>query len=89
MSFTGMDIQAVRCLGGQMNQAACEIQQIEQRLTSLLQNAGWIGPDREHFVSTWQSVSTVQLNQVVNALHEASTCASRNATEQEEISNRV
>ena len=87
MSFTGMDVAAVRTLAQQMNSSADEIQQIQQALTSQLQGASWVGPDREHFVSDWQSTHVQQLQQVVNALHDAATRATQNAQEQENVSN--
>ena len=86
MSFTGMDVAAVRSLATQMNHSAAEIQQLANQLSSQLQGASWVGPDRERFVSDWQSTHVVQLNQVVNALNDASTRASQNAQEQENAS---
>jgi len=86
MSFTGMDVAAVRALASQMTNSASEIQQLANQLTSQLQMASWVGPDRERFVSDWQSTHVVQLNQVVNALHEAAQRANQNAQEQETAS---
>ena len=86
MSFTGMDVAAVRALASQMTHSAGEIQQISSSLTSQLQGASWVGPDRERFVSDWQSTHVAQLNQVVNALHDAATRANQNAQEQESVS---
>ncbi len=53
--FTGMDIAGVRQLAQQMTQKADEIQQITTQLTQALNGAQWVGPDREKFVSDWQS----------------------------------
>jgi uncharacterized protein YukE len=86
MSFTGMDIPAVRALATQMTHSAGEIQQLANQLTSQLQGTSWVGPDRERFVGDWQSTHVVQLNQVVNALHDAATRANQNAQEQESAS---
>jgi uncharacterized protein YukE len=87
MSFTGMDIAAVRALSTQMTHSASEIQQLCSQLTSQLQSASWVGPDREHFVGDWQSTHVTQLTQVVNALNEAAQRANQNALEQENASN--
>ena len=87
MSFTGMDVSAVRALASQMTSSASEIQQIANQLTNQLQTASWVGPDREHFVGDWQSTHVTQLTQVVNALHDAAQRANANAQEQENASN--
>lgn len=87
MSFTGMDIAGVRALATQMTHSASEIQQLCNQLTQQLQNASWVGPDREHFVGDWQSTHVAQLNQVVNALNDAAQRANANAQEQENASN--
>lgn len=86
MSFTGMDIAAVRSLATQMTHSASEIQQLASQLTSQLQSASWVGPDRERFVSDWQSTHVTQLNQVVQALNDAAQRANQNAQEQENAS---
>jgi uncharacterized protein YukE len=87
MSFTGMDVAAVRSLANQMTHSASEIQQLTNQLTSQLQGTSWVGPDRERFVGDWQSTHVSQLTQVINALHEAAQRAGQNAQEQENASN--
>lgn len=87
MSFTGMDIPAVQALSSQMTNSANEIQNLMNQLTSQLQSVSWVGPDRERFVGDWQSTHVAQLNQVVNALHEAAQAANQNAQQQETASN--
>jgi uncharacterized protein YukE len=85
--FTGMDIAQVRSLAQQMNHAAGEIQQLAQSLTAKLQGTAWVGPDRERFLSDWSGHHQQQLNQVVQALHDAAQRATANASEQEQASN--
>ncbi len=85
-TFTGMDIQAVRTLAQQMNSSAGEIQQLMQRLTSALQGTPWVGPDREQFLSDWQSQHVVALRNVAQSLEQAATRANMNANEQEQAS---
>ena len=84
--FTGMDIAGVRQLSQQMNAKADEIQSIGQQLTSALQSAQWVGPDRERFLSDWQGQHMQALSRVVEALRDASMRANRNADEQEQAS---
>jgi uncharacterized protein YukE len=88
MAFEGMDIDAVRILASSMDGSAEQITTLMQRLTQQLQSTDWRGPDRERFLSNWQGQHVPQLNNVVNGLRDASTCARRNAEEQEQVSNR-
>ncbi|MFN8074052.1 MAG: WXG100 family type VII secretion target [Kineosporiaceae bacterium] len=82
----GMDVEAVRQLSQQMTQSGQQIQQIVQQLTAALQQVQWIGPDRERFVSDWESQHVQALNQVVQSLEQASQLANQNAQEQETAS---
>ena len=86
--FTGMDIQQVRALSAQMDNAANEIGQLAQTLTSRLNETHWVGPDQQRFVSDWESQHRAQLNNVVEALRNASRLATQNANEQEQVSNQ-
>jgi uncharacterized protein YukE len=85
--FTGMDIAQVKALAAQMNNAAGEIQQLAQSLGAKLQGTAWVGPDRERFLADWTGQHQAQLNQVVQALQDASRRANANAAEQEQASN--
>ena len=71
--FTGMDIEAVKGLSNQMKQKADEIRQIQGQLTSALNGAQWVGPDRERFKS--------------ETLEQAGEAANQNAQQQEQASN--
>ena len=86
-SFTGMDIAQVRQLSTTLKTKADEIRTIQNQLTSQLQSAQWVGPDRERFLGDWQSQHCSALNSVIQGLEGASTTASRNAQEQEAASN--
>ena len=79
MSFTGMDVSAVRALASQMTNSAGEIQNLMHQMTSQLQSASWVGPDRERFVGEWQGTYVPALNNVVNALHKAAQVANQRA----------
>ncbi|MCU4185601.1 WXG100 family type VII secretion target [Acidiferrimicrobium sp. IK] len=87
MSFLGLDPSAVRSLAAQMRNASSEIQQLTQSLTTQLQNAHWVGPDRERFVGEWNGQHVSQLHAVMNALTEAAQAAEQNASQQEQASN--
>lgn len=85
--FTGMDIAAVRQLSQQMKAKADEIRTLSQQLTGQLQNAQWVGPDRDRFTNDWQSQHVAALNRVAEGLEHASQAADNNASQQEQASN--
>jgi outer membrane murein-binding lipoprotein Lpp len=87
MALTGMDIQAVRQLSTQMTHNADQIDQLSQQLTQALNDVQWLGQDREHFVSDWQSNHVAALKNVSQAIRDAATRANQNASEQEQVSN--
>lgn len=84
--FTGMDIAAVRQLSQQLTAKAGEIQTIMSTLTNQLQSTPWVGPDREKFLSDWQSQHVAALTRVKEGLEGAAQLATKNANEQEQAS---
>jgi uncharacterized protein YukE len=86
MSFTGMDIPAVRNLATQLNSKADEIESIANMLSSQLDSIQWIGHDADGFRGDWQGTHRTQLHTVATALREASSRASNNANQQETAS---
>jgi uncharacterized protein YukE len=85
--FLGMVPEEVKQLSSQLGQRAGEIRQLASTLTSAIQSAHWVGPDRERFVSEWTSQHVPQLNTISEALENASQVAMQNAV-QEEVSAR-
>ncbi len=85
-NFTGMDIPAVRSLASQLDVKAGEIESLRQQLTGQMESTPWVGPDRERFYGDWTGQYSQALNQVANALREASQRATANANEQEAAS---
>ena len=83
---SGMDIAEVRNLATQLHNAANEIQQLMSRLTPLVHNAAWRGPDQVRFVGDWDGHHSSALRQVAEALNQASQAANANATQQEQAS---
>lgn len=88
-NFTGMDVNEVRSLAQRMNQSADQITDLQNQLTSALQSAPWVGPDREQFVGEWESTHVTALSNVVAGLQDASQKAERNAAEQESTSSTL
>lgn len=87
MAVWGLDVQQVRQLGQQLNQKAGEIESILGSLTSALNGTQWEGPDATAFRNEWSGQHTSALKQVINALRDASTKATQNASAQENVSN--
>ncbi len=84
--MTGMNIDEVRHLSTQLNQAADEIQHLISSLTSKISSTTWVGADRDRFHNDWTGPYVQQLTGVVNGLRDASQTASANATQQEQAS---
>ena len=76
-NMTGMDIQDVQRLAGELKHGACEIQQIMAKLTQRLHTVAWRGPDRERFVGEWDSAHCAALKKVIGELEQASATANR------------
>ncbi len=87
MAMYGMDIDEVRQLSTQLQQASSDIHTIVSQLTSKLTGTTWLGPDRQKFEGDWQSHHVTALNNVSTALQDASTLASQNAQQQETASS--
>ena len=83
---SGMDIPAVRQMAQQMQQAGDQVRDIGTRITQLVQNTPWLGPDRQRFEQEWQQRNQ-QLTQIAQALLDASRVATQNAQQQEQTSN--
>ena len=87
MAMYGMDIDEVRQLSTQLQQASSDIHNIVAQLTSKLGGTTWVGPDRQKFESDWQSHHVTALNNVSTALNDASTLATQNAQQQQDASS--
>lgn len=87
VGLTGMDVEAVRLLAGQLGAKADEIDQIASTLTTQLGNVQWLGTDADTFRGDWQSSYRTQLQTVSSALRDASTRATNNAVQQEQASS--
>ncbi|MEQ1700768.1 MAG: hypothetical protein ABMA25_11695, partial [Ilumatobacteraceae bacterium] len=84
-----MDTEAVRALAAQLTAKAGEIDTLRQQLTGQLENALWIGPDREQFYGDWTGQYCTALNQAAEGLRTAARRATANADEQEQTSSSL
>ena len=87
-TFTGMDIGQVRGFSGQLSTSAGQINEIVSKLSAMLGNTQWVGPDAAQFRQNWDCVHVQALRRVVAELQEASQRARQNADDQETTSAR-
>lgn len=85
-NMLGMDIEGVRRLAQQMQAKGDEIDSIANTLTGMLEGVEWKGQDAEQFRGEWNGALRNMLNQVVQALRDASQKANNNANQQEQTS---
>jgi uncharacterized protein YukE len=85
----GMNPEQVRQLGNQLTAAAGEIRNLVSVLSGQLENTHWVGPDRDTFQSDWQGTTSMQLNQLAQALTDMSQRAMQNVADQEQTSNSL
>jgi len=85
---SGMDVQAVRAMAQELTRAGQEIQQLTQRITALVTNAPWVGPDYARFTGDWNGRQAALLRQVATSLTDAGRIATQNAQDQEATSGR-
>jgi uncharacterized protein YukE len=83
----GLDVEQVRALGTNLDREADSIDQILSKLTGVLNNTQWTGPDANQFRSDWQGVHSVVLRKVAAALRDTAGAARNNAAAQESASN--
>lgn len=86
MAIWGADVEQLRTLGTKLQAGASEIEQQRTNLSRLLDSTTWEGPDAKHFRSEWAGTHTSALNQVIQALKDAGTKATKNANEQDQAS---
>lgn len=82
----GLDVQQVRDLATNLDREADSIDQILSKLTGVLNNTQWTGPDATQFRNDWQSSHTASLRKVGQALRDTAQLARANAVSQEQTS---
>lgn len=82
----GLDVQQVRDLATNLDREADSIDQILSKLTGILNNTQWTGPDATQFRNDWQGSHTTSLRKVGQALRDTAQHARANAMSQEQAS---
>jgi len=80
--FLGQIPEDVQALGADFDTKAGEVETLITAITTRLQATTWRGNDRDHFESTWSGEITNSLTQLAQALRDAGTIATSNATQQ-------
>ena len=82
----GLDVQQVRELGTNLDREADSIDAILSKLTGVLNNTQWSGPDATQFRSDWSGAHSASLRKVGQALRDTAQQARTNAQAQEQTS---
>jgi len=86
MTVLGMDIEQVQALASSMQQNSEQISTATAQLTSQIDATQWTGQDQQTFRNDWDSIYSVQLRNVVNALQERYTHLRAEADQQQQAS---
>ncbi|MFT3852173.1 MAG: hypothetical protein QM733_05470 [Ilumatobacteraceae bacterium] len=86
MSLVGGDAPALFSFANQLRARRQRIAAAAARLGAVLEQAHWVGPDRDRFVSSWQSQHAPALRAVCDDLDSAAGKVTRHAQAQENAS---
>lgn len=86
MALIGGDAPALFNFAAQLRERRRNIERAAHRLGLLVQEADWVGPDRERFVAQWQERHAPNLENVCQNLDTAATRASNAASAQQAAS---
>ena len=87
MSVVGGDAPALFGFANQLRRRRQAIEATASRLGALAEQANWVGPDREAFISEWRSRHAPALQSVCGNLDVAADRISRAAAAQREASS--
>ena len=86
MSAVGADVGAIRNFVLGLRRRSQEITATTARLTTLVENIPWVGPDRDAFIADWNATHRPALLGLIDELVDAAKRATRHADEQEAAS---
>ena len=82
----GMDVEAGRQASTQITQGSQELDQLTQKMTTVIDGFDWVGPDADRTRDQWKSDYVAMLSKVSTSLQEFSTLINNQAQEQEQVS---
>jgi hypothetical protein len=88
MAMVGGDAPALFSFANQLRERRRRIEAASARLGAVLEQANWVGPDRDAFVQAWRSQHAPALRAVCDDLDDAAARVTRHARAQENASAR-
>lgn len=86
MGLVGGDAPALFNFAHQLRARRQAIQDTAVRLGALVENANWVGPDRERFLAEWRGNHAPQIQQICTDLDGKADQVTRHAQAQAEAS---
>lgn len=86
MAFEGMDTDAGRQVSDALRSAGDRIKDIFEGMRGSVDGVDWLGPDRDAFVSDWQSFISQHVDAVQQAFTETATALTQHADQQDQAS---
>lgn len=86
MAIVGGDAPALIEFAREMERRAASIADATNRLGRLVEDAAWVGPDRDAFVTEWRGQHAASLMALVHELGESAVRIVRHAEDQEAAS---
>jgi uncharacterized protein YukE len=86
MSMVGADVPALLALVSQMTARAIKVDQTRNRVTALINDLQWVGPDRDAFVAEWNQQHSGWLTNLAGDLRDAAARVQAAANAQENAS---
>lgn len=80
--LTGMDINQIFKLARDMSTEAVAVELLIGPLGPTLENAPWVGPDRDRFIDEWKTRHLTPLLDLIQALRDAAVKAKAHADDQ-------
>lgn len=88
MPMVGGDAEAMFGVANELRRRRSDIQNAVTRLSALVEQANWVGPDRDAFVREWTGTHVPSLSGVLNDIERAASRVARSAQAQQEASGR-
>lgn len=86
MAMYGGDAPALFGFANELRRRRSRIETATRQLGQLVEQANWVGPDREHFIREWQGRHAPSLMSIVEDLGEQAAKIAYHAQQQEQAS---
>ena len=87
MATVGGDVPAMFAFVNELRQRRAKIDAATRRLGSLVEQANWVGPDRDAFLAEWNGTHVPNLVRVVDQIDDAARRITYHAQQQEQASS--